>query len=127
MTTTWRKHRVSVRPLRSFTFVKLLILLTDTRCLRQVVVMEEVAICFSRQLQDWLRRKQRTLTRSAVPTGMPPVEVYRGSDGKLMIYHGVARATRVAKLLPATLVRVEVIDDLTTPVGQFPTVEDLLP
>jgi len=44
-----------------------------------------------------------------------------------MIYNGVTRATRVAKLLPGQKVRVEVMDDLSTPVGQFPTVQDMLP
>lgn len=44
-----------------------------------------------------------------------------------MIFDGVTRATRVAKLLPGTLVRVEVIDDLRYSVGHLPTVEDKLP
>jgi hypothetical protein len=59
--------------------------------------------------------------------GMPLVEVYRGTDGELVIYNGVTRATRVAKLLPGQTIRVEVIDDLTTPVGHLPTVGDKLP
>ncbi len=59
--------------------------------------------------------------------GMPVVEVYRGTDGKLLIYNGVTRATRVAKLLPGQTIRVEVIDDLSTPVGHLPTVGDKLP
>lgn len=59
--------------------------------------------------------------------GMPPLEVYRGTDGELMIYDGVTRATRVAKLLPGQLVTVELMDDLTTPVGHLPTVGDKLP
>jgi hypothetical protein len=54
--------------------------------------------------------------------GMPALWVYRGSDGALMIYDGVTRATRVATLLPGTPVRVEVIGDLTTPCGHLPTV-----
>jgi hypothetical protein len=45
----------------------------------------------------------------------------------LIIYDGVTRATRVAKLLPGTLVRVEVIDDLRTPAGHLPTVGDKRP
>ena len=45
----------------------------------------------------------------------------------MIIYDGVTRATRVAKLLPGTLVRVEVIDDLRTPAGHLPTVGDELP
>lgn len=32
--------------------------------------------------------------------GMPPLVVYRGSDGELILYDGVTRATRVARLLP---------------------------
>ena len=49
--------------------------------------------------------------------GMPPLEVSRGSDGELMINNGVTRATRIAKLLLGTMVRVEVIDMLPNPVG----------
>jgi hypothetical protein len=58
---------------------------------------------------------------------MPTVEVYRGTDGELVIYNGVTRATRVAKLLPGHAIRVEVIDDLKTTVGHLPTVGDKLP
>jgi len=35
--------------------------------------------------------------------------------------------TRMAKLLPGTLVRVEVIDDLPIAVGWYPSVGNLLP
>ena len=71
---------------------------------------------------------QRQIARHGLSTqGMPPLEVYRGTDGKLMVYDGVTRATRVAKFLPGQTVRVEVIDDLSTPVGHFPTVGDKLP
>jgi hypothetical protein len=59
--------------------------------------------------------------------GMPPLEVSRGSNGELVINSGVTRATRIAKLLPGTLVRVEVIDDLPIPVGSYPKVGDLVP
>jgi hypothetical protein len=58
---------------------------------------------------------------------MPPLEVYRGTDGELVIFDGVTRATRVAKLLSGRLVRVEVMDDLRTPVGHLPTVGAKLP
>jgi hypothetical protein len=56
--------------------------------------------------------------------GMPPLEVSRGSDGELVINNGV---TRIAKLLPDTCMRVEVIDDLPIPVGSYPKVGDLVP
>jgi len=71
---------------------------------------------------------QRQIARHGKSTqGMPTLEVYRGSDGELMIFDGVTRATRVAKLLPGQSVHVEVIEDLMTPVGHLPTVEDTLP
>ena len=58
--------------------------------------------------------------------GMPPLEVKRGSDGKLVIYDGVTRATRVAKYLPGTPITVEVTGELTGPVGGLPTVGERL-
>ncbi len=59
--------------------------------------------------------------------GMPPPWVYRGTDGLLMLYNGVTRATRIAKLAPGAAIRVEVVGTLRGPVGQQPTVGDLLP
>jgi hypothetical protein len=59
--------------------------------------------------------------------GIPPIFVYRGSDGALIIFDGVTRATRVAKQRPGDLVRVEVIGDLRVPCGHLPTVGDRLP
>jgi hypothetical protein len=59
--------------------------------------------------------------------GMPPLFVYRGSDGELMITDGVTRATRVAKLRPGVQVHVEVIGELPTPCGHLPTVGERLP
>ncbi len=58
---------------------------------------------------------------------MPIILVSRGKDGELVINDGVTRATRVAKLLPGTLVRVEVIDQLPIAVGPYPSVGDSLP
>ena len=60
-------------------------------------------------------------------TGMPAPWVYRGSDGDFQLYNGVTRATRVAKLSPGALIRVEVVGSLAAPVGQLPTIGDLLP
>jgi hypothetical protein len=59
--------------------------------------------------------------------GMQPLWVYRASDGELVISNGVTRATRVAKRLPGTPVRVEVIGDLSVPGAVTPTVGDRLP
>ncbi len=58
--------------------------------------------------------------------GMPPLDVKRGSDGELVIYDGVTRATRAAKYLPGTPIIAEVTGTLTSPVGGLPTVGDKL-
>ena len=58
--------------------------------------------------------------------GMPPPEVKRGSDGELVIFDGVTRATRVAKYLPGTLITVEVTGELRGPVGGLPRVGEKL-
>ena len=71
---------------------------------------------------------QRQIARHGRSTaGMPRLWVYRCSDGELMIYNGVTRATRAAKLCPGQLVPVEVIDDHPAPGGHLPTVQDRLP
>jgi hypothetical protein len=82
----------------------------------------------SRQSGPDPTKLQRQLAQFGASTqGMPTIEVSRGSDGELVINNGVTRATRIAKLAPGTLVRVEVIDDLPIPVGSYPKVEDQLP
>jgi hypothetical protein len=71
---------------------------------------------------------QRQIARfGAASFGMPPPWVYRGTDGELLIYNAVTRATRIAKLAPGASIRVEVVDTLRQPVGQLPTIGDLLP
>jgi len=56
--------------------------------------------------------------------GMPMLIVYEGADGVLVIYDGVTRATRMAKLSPGTLVRVEVIGRLRRAYGSDPSIGD---
>jgi hypothetical protein len=58
---------------------------------------------------------------------MPPLLAYRGLADELMIYDGVTRATRIAKLLPGTTVRVEVIRTLPRSFSHLPTIGDKLP
>jgi hypothetical protein len=57
---------------------------------------------------------------------MPPPEVKRGIDGKLVIFDGVTRATRIAKYSPGTWITVEVTGDLKGPVGDLPTVGETI-
>jgi len=58
---------------------------------------------------------------------MPPVLVYRGSDGTLMITDGATRATRAAKLCPGVPIPVEVMGNLPRAFGSLPTVKEKLP
>src|SRR5947208_3078379 len=76
---------------------------------------------------DPVKFQQQIAKYGTSTTGMPVLLVDRGSDGQLVLSDGVTRATRVAKLLPGRLVRVEVDEDLTYPVGHWPTVGDRLP
>ena len=59
--------------------------------------------------------------------GMPPIWVYEGTDGVLVIFNGVTRATRIAKLAPGTTVCVEVIGKVRRAFGPLPKIGDLLP
>jgi hypothetical protein len=71
---------------------------------------------------------QLQIARFGVSTvGMPPLWVYEASDGVLVIYNGVTRATRIAKLAPGTTVRVEVIGKFRRAYARDPKIGDLLP
>lgn len=76
---------------------------------------------------DLLKLQRQIAKYGDSVTGLPPLEVYEGSDGALLVYNGVTRATRVAKLSPGTLVRVEVIGKLRRPVAGLPKIGDHLP
>ncbi len=76
---------------------------------------------------DPLKLQRQIAQFGAGAQGMPPLEVSRGTDGELVINNGVTRATRIAKLAPGIMVRVEVIDDLPIPVGSFSSIGELLP
>jgi hypothetical protein len=74
-----------------------------------------------------LTKLQRQFSRfGKSAAGMPPLQVSRGSDGKLVINDGVTRATRIARYAPGTLVTVEVIADIPTVVVSLPTVGEKL-
>lgn len=60
-------------------------------------------------------------------TGMPPLIVYESSDGELVVYNGVTRATRAAKLAPGTLIRVEIAGRLNRAFAYQPKIGDVLP
>jgi hypothetical protein len=87
----------------------------------------ELRVPPSRQGADPIEMARQTARFGASSAGMPPLEAYEGADGVLVIYNGVTRATRIAKLAPGTLVRVEVIGRLRRAYGQEPKIGDLLP
>jgi hypothetical protein len=71
---------------------------------------------------------QRQIARfGSSSSGMPPPWVYEGTDGELVLFNGVTRATRMAKLVPGVLIRVEVIGKIGAAFGSLPTIGDLLP
>lgn len=66
---------------------------------------------------------QRQIAHYGTSTqGIPPIFVYRGTDGEFIIFDGVTRATRIAQLQPGTLVRVEVIGELSVPCAHLSTI-----
>lgn len=72
-----------------------------------------------------LARQISLFGRSAI--SMPPPWVYEATDGVLVIYNGVTRATRIAKLSPGTPIRVEVIGTLPKAFATDPKIGDVLP
>src|SRR5438552_2110553 len=71
---------------------------------------------------------QRQIARHGKSTaGMPRIIVFRAKDGELIIYDGVTRATRVAKLLPGRMVPVEVAGDISASGAKYPMVKERLP
>ena len=74
------------------------------------------------------RKLQRQMTQYGTSVErMPAILVYRGSDGGLLIFDGVTRATRAAQLQPPEQVRIEVTGELAKPCKHLPTVGDTLP
>ncbi len=75
---------------------------------------------------DPVKLRRQVARHGSAIAGMPPLEVKRGSDGELVIYDGVTRATRAAKYMPGTPITVEVTGHLKGPVGGLPTVGEKL-
>jgi hypothetical protein len=74
-----------------------------------------------------LVRLQRQIAQHGTSVaGMPHLLVYEGSDGVFELVDGVTRATPIAKLLPRTTVRVEVLGKLRRPKAQGRRIGDAL-
>jgi hypothetical protein len=81
----------------------------------------------SRQGADPAKLHRQIAKYGASSTGMPPLIVNDAADGVFVVYDGLTRATRIAKLSPGTLVRVEVIGRIRQSFGSEPSIGDLLP
>ena len=53
--------------------------------------------------------------------------VYEAADGVLVVYNGLTRATRIAKLAPGATIRVEVVGRLRRAYAGEPKIGDHLP
>jgi hypothetical protein len=87
----------------------------------------ELRVPPSRPQADPIKLARQIARFGASSDGMPPLVVYEGADGVLVIYNGVTRATRIAKLAPGTVVRVEVYGKLGRAFGNEPRIGDVLP
>jgi hypothetical protein len=76
---------------------------------------------------DRMKLQRQTARFGTQVTGMPAILVREGADGALLVMDGITRATRVAKLLPGTLVCVEVVSASSRPFGGLPKIGDHLP
>ena len=71
---------------------------------------------------------QRQIARFGASTaGMPPPWVYEAADGVLVLYNGITRATRIARLAPGTFIRVEVVGTLRRAYAGEPKIGDPSP
>lgn len=86
----------------------------------------ELRMVSSRPQADPLKLARQIARFGASVVGMPPIVAYEGTDGVLVIYNGVTRATRIAKLAPGVFVRVEVIGRLRRAYGPEPKIGDQL-
>src|SRR5207249_8171585 len=75
---------------------------------------------------DPFKLQQQIARFGASAAGMPPPCVYEGSDGTLVLYNGVTRAVRMAKLAPGTPIRVEVIGRIGRAFATSRKIGDLL-
>jgi hypothetical protein len=71
---------------------------------------------------------QRQIARfGASSAGMPPPWVYEAADGVLVLYNGITRATRIARLAPGATIRFEVIGKLRRAYASEPRIGDVTP
>jgi hypothetical protein len=73
---------------------------------------------------DPYKLQQQIARFGSTTTGMPPLVAYHTLDGAIMVWDGVTRATRVAKLLPGQLIRIEILGTVRLLATKYPKVGD---
>jgi hypothetical protein len=81
----------------------------------------------SRRGADPLKLQRQVARFGASSAGMPPPWVYEAADDVLVLYNGITRATRIAKLAPGATIRVEVVGRLRRAYAGEPRIGDFLP
>lgn len=81
----------------------------------------------SRRGADPFKLQRQIAQYGQSSVGMPLLWVYEAADGVLVLYNGITRATRMAKLAPGVMIRVEVVGKLRRSYAGEPTIGDLLP
>ena len=81
----------------------------------------------SRRGADPFKLQSQIARFGASSAGMPPPWVYEASDGVLVVYNGITRSTRIAKLAPGIPIRVEVVGSLRRAYADEPRIGDYLP
>ena len=81
----------------------------------------------SRRGADPFKLQLQVARFGASSAGMPPPWVYEASDGVLVLYNGVTRSTRIARLNPGASLRVEVVGKLRRAYAGEPKVGDFIP
>lgn len=76
---------------------------------------------------DPYKLQQQIARFGASTAGMPPPWVYEAADGVLVLSNGVTRATRIAKMAPGTLIRVEVVGTVKRACAHLPKIGDISP
>jgi hypothetical protein len=76
---------------------------------------------------DPLKLHRQVAMFGAAAAGMPPHWVYEAADGVLVLYNGITRATRIAKLNPGSTIRVEVVGKLRRAYAGEPKIGDPSP
>ena len=81
----------------------------------------------SRRGADPLKLETQIARFGASSSGMPALWVYQASDKVLVVYDGITRATRLAKLASGIMIRVEIVGKLRRAFANEPKIGDFLP